>query len=123
LRALNSDARTRVGAHLDGLQVLERDGAGRAERIALRGAAERVVRGEAVREVLSTAFGARSVRSTWFSVERRGQTFVFEGRGFGHGVGLCQAGALARIRAGQRIPSILQTYFPGTKIVTLVGGA
>jgi stage II sporulation protein D len=123
LRALNADPRTRVGARLDSLQVLERDGAGRAERIALHGAAERIVRGEELRDVLSTAFGARSVRSTWFNVERRGPTFVFEGRGFGHGVGLCQAGALARIRAGQRIPSILQTYFPGTKIVTLVGGA
>ena len=62
------------------------------------------------------------MRSTWFDVERRGQTFVFEGRGFGHGVGLCQAGALARIRAGRKLPAILQTYFPGTKIVTLHGG-
>jgi stage II sporulation protein D len=122
LRALNADPRTRVGARLDSVQVLERDGAGRAERIALHGAAERLVRGEELRDVLSTAFGARSVRSTWFNVERRGQTFVFEGRGFGHGVGLCQAGALARIRAGQKLPLILQTYFPGTKIVTLLGG-
>ena len=122
LRALNADARTRVGARLDALQVVERDTAGRAERIAVHGASERVVRGEELREVLSTAFGARSVRSTWFTVERRGQSFIFEGRGFGHGVGLCQAGALARLRAGQKLPAILQTYFPGTKIVTLRGG-
>jgi stage II sporulation protein D len=119
LRALNADPRTRVGVRLDALQVMERDGAGRAERIALHGASERIVRGEEVREVLSAAFGARSIRSTRFDVARLGQTFVFEGRGFGHGVGLCQAGALARIRAGQKLPSILQTYFPGTKIVTL----
>lgn len=123
LRALNADPRTRVGARLDSLQVLERDGAGRAERIALHGTSERIVRGEELREVLSMAFGARAVRSTWFTVERRGQSFVFEGRGFGHGVGLCQAGALARLRAGQKLPAILQTYFPGTKIVTLRGGA
>ena len=80
------------------------------------------MRGEELREVLSTAFGARAVRSTWFTVGRLGQAFVFEGRGFGHGVGLCQAGALARLRAGQKLPAILQTYFPGTKIVTLRGG-
>jgi len=122
LRALNADPRTRVGARLEGVQVLERDGAGRAERVWLHGASERIVRGEELREVLSAAFGARSVRSTWFEVGRRGQTFVFEGRGFGHGVGLCQAGALARIRAGQKVPAVLQTYFPGTKIVTLRGG-
>ena len=119
LRALNADARTRVGARLAGLQVLERDAVGRAERIALQGTSERTVRGEDFREVLSVAFGARSVRSTWFEIQRRGQTFVFEGRGFGHGVGLCQAGALARIRAGQKLPAVLQTYFPGTKLVTL----
>jgi stage II sporulation protein D len=119
LRALNADPRTRVGVRLEGLQVMERDGAGRIERIALHGASERIVRGEEVREVLSAAFGARSIRSTRFDVAPLGQTFVFEGRGFGHGVGLCQAGALARIRAGQKLSTILQTYFPGTKIVTL----
>jgi len=59
------------------------------------------------------------MRSTWFDVRQVGQAFVFEGRGFGHGVGLCQAGALARIRAGQKLSTILQTYFPGTKIVAL----
>jgi stage II sporulation protein D len=119
LRALNGDARTRVGTRLEGLQVLERDRAGRAERIALHGTSDRIVRGEDLREVLSAAFGARSVRSTWFEVKRSGLVFVFEGRGFGHGVGLCQAGALARIRAGQKLPAILQTYFPGTKLVAL----
>ena len=119
LRALNADARTRVGAQLDGLQVLERDPAGRAKRIAVHGTTDRIVRGEELREVLAASLGARSVRSTWFDVERRGQAFVFEGHGFGHGVGLCQAGALARIRAGEKLPAVLQTYFPGTKIVTL----
>ena len=119
LSALNADARTRVGTRLDDLQILERDDAGRAERIALHGASERIVRGEELREVLAAAFGARSVRSTWFNVARLGPTFVFEGRGFGHGVGLCQAGALARIRAGQKVPMVLQTYFPGTRLVTL----
>ncbi|MDP9323050.1 MAG: SpoIID/LytB domain-containing protein [Acidobacteriota bacterium] len=119
LAALNKDPRTRVGARLDSIQVLERDGAGRAENIAIRGTQERIVRGEALREVLAQAFGARTVKSTWFDVHGDGRTFVFEGRGFGHGVGLCQAGALARIRAGASIAAVLQRYFPGTKIITL----
>lgn len=122
LRALNADSRTRVGARLDGIQILDRDSAGRAERIALHGSTERVVRGEELREVLAAAFGARSIRSTWFDVSRQGQTFQFEGRGFGHGVGLCQAGALARIRAGANVAAVLQKYFPGTRLVTLRGG-
>ena len=119
LAALNSDPRTRAGARLDGLQVVERDEAGRAERIAIHGAEDRTVRGETLREVLGEALGARTVRSTWFDVRRTGATFVFEGRGFGHGVGLCQAGALARVRAGDTLTAILEHYYPGTRLVRL----
>jgi stage II sporulation protein D len=118
-RALNTDPRTRVGARLDGIQVLERDPAGRAEQVALHGTEERIVRGEALRDVLTQAFGGRTIRSTWFDVRRERDAFVFEGRGFGHGVGLCQAGALARIRAGALPPAILQRYFPGTRLLIL----
>jgi stage II sporulation protein D len=117
--ALNRDSRTRVGRRFDGIEIVERDAAGRAERIALHGSEERVVRADAVRDVLSRAFGARSIRSTWFEVRREQGRLVFEGRGFGHGVGLCQAGALARIRAGAKLSGILERYFPGTKLVTL----
>jgi stage II sporulation protein D len=119
IAALNKDARTRVGAALRGVQVLERDAAGRAERIAIQGSQEHVVRGEEFRDVLSQSFGARAVRSTWFDVRRTGTSYIFEGRGFGHGVGLCQAGALARIRAGVKLSAVLEQYFPGTRLVRL----
>ena len=118
-RAVNADPRTRVGSTLSGIEVLERDSAGRAERVALHGSQERIVRGDALRDVLGQAFGARTVKSTWFDVSRSGNSFVFDGRGFGHGVGLCQAGALARIRGGAKLAAILQKYFPGTRLVTL----
>jgi len=117
--ALNKDARTRVGVRLNGIQVLERDQVGRAEQIALHGSQERIVRGEDLRDVLAQSFGSRSLKSTWFTVQHTAGTYVFEGRGFGHGVGLCQAGALARIRAGAKVPAVLDVYFPGTKLVTL----
>jgi stage II sporulation protein D len=120
-RALNADPRTHVGPRFQGLQIMERDPVGRAERIAVHGTQERIVRGDALRDVLSQTFGPRAVKSTWLDIRRDGTTFVFEGRGFGHGVGLCQAGALARIRAGGRLPAILQKYFPGTKLVALGG--
>lgn len=119
IAALNKDERTRVGSRLSGIQVLERDPSGRAERIALHGSQERIVRGEDLRDVLGQSFGGRSIRSTSFTVERSAGAFVFEGRGFGHGVGLCQAGALARIRSGAKPTAVLDVYFPGTKLVTL----
>ena len=36
--------------------------------------------------------------------------------GAGHGVGMCQWGAVGRARAGQRYPEILAAYFPGTEL-------
>jgi stage II sporulation protein D len=36
------------------------------------------------------------------------------GRGNGHGVGMCQWGAIGRARAGQDYRLILNTYYPGT---------
>jgi len=117
--ALNGDPRTRVGARLDGMTVLDRDEAGRAERVALLAASDRIVRGEDLREVLSRSFGARSIRSTWFVVRRERNVVHFDGRGFGHGVGLCQAGALARVRAGAKLSAVLQRYYPGTRLITL----
>ncbi len=41
---------------------------------------------------------------------------VVAGAGSGHGVGMCQWGAIGRARAGQDYRRILSTYFTGTKI-------
>jgi stage II sporulation protein D len=117
--ALNADGRTAIGARLDGITVLERDGAGRAVRVGLNGQRARDVKGEVLRDALTRAFGVHTIKSTWFVVRGQRASFVFEGRGFGHGVGLCQAGALARIEAGNSPSSVLLRYFPGTKLRAL----
>jgi stage II sporulation protein D len=114
--ALNADQRTAVGQTLEGVEIAGRDGAGRAELITLHGSRTFVVRGEVFRDALTRAFGAKSLKSTLFSVKRVGDRFLFSGRGFGHGVGLCQAGALARIRAGASARDALLHYFPGTSL-------
>ncbi len=44
---------------------------------------------------------------------------VAEGMGWGHGIGMCQVGAMGRARAGQNYRTILQTYYPGTAITPL----
>ena len=123
--ALNGDPRTAVGARLDRIEIAARDQAGRAEKVLLRGTQTFLVRGEVFREVLTRAFGVRTIRSTLFSVKQSratakaaapGDLFVFSGKGFGHGVGLCQAGALARLRAGESPEEVLEHYFPGTSL-------
>jgi stage II sporulation protein D len=39
-----------------------------------------------------------------------------EGGGWGHGIGMCQVGAMGRARAGQDYRTILSTYYPGTTL-------
>ena len=116
-RALNADTRTSVGK-LQGITIRSRDRSGRAETITLKGDRERAVRGEEFRTVLSRHFGARGLKSTLFDVRREGNAMIFSGRGFGHGVGLCQAGALARLRSGAGVAAVLKRYYPGTTLAT-----
>jgi stage II sporulation protein D len=114
--ALNSDPRTAVGEQLDDIEIAGRDAAGRAEKIILRGTRTFVIRGEIFREVVTRRLGMRTLKSTLFSVKKSHGAFIFTGRGFGHGVGLCQAGALARLKAGDSPDDVLEYYFPGTSL-------
>jgi len=75
--------------------------------------------GPDVRRVLETPEG-RPLGSSAIEVAVTGETTVenlrVSGAGWGHGVGLCQWGAIGRARAGQDSQTILATYFPGTQI-------
>jgi stage II sporulation protein D len=115
-RAINDDRDASVGSRLRTVRVSERDGSGRAVRIELVGDTRRALGGERFRALVNAAFGDRAIQSTRFTVSASGSGYRFDGTGFGHGVGLCQAGALARARRGQTTDAILASYFPGTKI-------
>jgi stage II sporulation protein D len=52
-------------------------------------------------------------------VAQDGGTFVFEGRGQGHGAGMCQWGAAAMARDGGTYREILARYYPGTDVVRM----
>ena len=51
-----------------------------------------------------------------YSIEKSGNEFVFYGRGWGHGVGMCQWGSLAMAEQGWTAENILMHYYPGTVI-------
>jgi stage II sporulation protein D (peptidoglycan lytic transglycosylase) len=123
-RAINSDARTHIVGMLIGLDITSRDAAGRAERVTIMSRKTSttspmsvLVRGEELRQVLTREFGPRSIRSTMFDVRRDRENFTFSGRGFGHGVGLCQAGALGRLKSGATSADVFKNYYPGTILV------
>lgn len=57
--------------------------------------------------------GDWNLRSAFFSIEpvSNGQQLLFRGRGFGHGVGLCQEGAMEMASRGYNFVEILQFYY------------
>lgn len=48
--------------------------------------------------------------------DAKGPVFTFFGRGWGHGVGLCQNGAYGQALAGKTYREILSHYYPGTTV-------
>jgi stage II sporulation protein D len=115
--ALNRDKRSRVGSRLDGIDIVKRDASGRASTVVLRGQYKPVLRGDDLRAIMNETFGDRAVQSTKLTIARTRDSFVFTGAGFGHGVGLCQAGAAARARRGESFEDIVTAYFDGASVV------
>ena len=62
------------------------------------------------------ALGWKRIPSTSFQISRYDDSFVFEGKGYGHGVGLCQWCALKMSREGKNYKEILSHFYPGTTI-------
>ena len=60
-----------------------------------------------------------NLRSTYFSCEPDGTDVLVKGRGYGHGVGLCQEGAMKMARAKLDFKQIAQFYFTGARVVDL----
>jgi stage II sporulation protein D len=83
------------------------------------------LRGNDIRFVLRDPKGA-ILNSTFFSFTKETSggevsSFTVNGRGYGHGIGMCQWGAIGRARAGQNYRTILETYYPGTTIGRIAG--
>ena len=89
---------------------------GRVTEITVVGTAGRFTfRGFAIRTLLG-------IRETLFVVDRqkdaqgRVASFIFAGKGWGHGVGLCQVGAYGMALRGARFDEILKRYYTGVAI-------
>jgi stage II sporulation protein D len=122
LKALDLDRRTSVGAELRSVLLGATDSSGRVSNVTISGSGARItLRSDDFRNAVNKRLGARAVMSTRFRMSRapNGADYVLNGTGFGHGVGLCQVGALARARRGDKAADILSVYFPGTAITPL----
>jgi stage II sporulation protein D len=115
LRELLKNAGYDLGMIKD-IQALGQDNSGRATDLNV--VSERNELKIASKDLRSIV-GANSIRSTRFSVRIEGEDAIFEGTGWGHGVGLCQWGAYFISKQGWDALKILQYYYPGTDVAAL----
>ncbi|MEE9543130.1 MAG: SpoIID/LytB domain-containing protein [Thermodesulfobacteriota bacterium] len=98
------------------VQVREKTASRRVKKLQVTGSGSRIeLTGERLRSIL----GYGNIRSTLFRVRKRGGSFVFIGKGSGHGVGLSQWGAKGMADAGRKYRGILSYYYPGTRLQKL----
>lgn len=110
-------AKTRyAGKRIGAVEIIGRNASGRVKNIRIRtDAGALVLSGKDFR----ARAGVDSIRSTNFEVTAKGASFVFTGRGWGHGAGLCQWGAYSMAKAGADYKEILEYYYPQASLVTV----
>jgi len=99
------------------VEVLRRTPAGRPVVIGLIDEQGRTARLEAENFRLALDPTGRLFRSTLCRlVDEPDRIVIEDGRGFGHGVGLCQYGAEGLARGGMKAGAILRRYYPGCRL-------
>ena len=104
------------GERLRDFRVLSRDVSGRVARLRVAGFTPEEISGQDLRAVVGRTLGWQFIKSAAFELERVGDTYHFEGRGSGHGVGLCVIGSMNLAVGGRTATEILNRYFPGLEI-------
>lgn len=99
---------------LETLTIVERSASGRAVRLLLAGLNGVEARAADLRFAVGRALGWDNIPSDLYDVSDAGEAILFEGRGAGHGVGMCQTGAAELGARRRNYREILAFYFPGT---------
>ncbi len=113
---------TRIGRVKD-LRILSYTPEGRVKELEVitdRGRYQ--VFGDRIRSALKRDMKGNALRSIMFRLEKehdaQGRLVRVSavGAGWGHGIGMCQVGAIGRSKAGQGYQNILAAYYPGTQL-------
>jgi len=96
------------------MTIKERSPSGRVTKLALAyGTENRELNNHQIRKFLGWPLGTL-LPSTLFNISATDSSLVVNGAGNGHGVGMCQYGAMFKAQKGLQYYHILQSYFPGT---------
>jgi stage II sporulation protein D len=105
---------TVTGSNLKSIRIIRKSHSGRAARVSVRtDDGDFEMSGNQFRVSLNP----EKIRSTlWTLVRKTGQGYEFHGKGWGHGVGMCQWGAKGQAEIGRKYEQILAFYYPHTKL-------
>jgi SpoIID/LytB domain protein len=100
---------------IQALEPIERGPSGRIKYLRIVGSKRTETVGKELK--IRRALSSSHLKSSAFDVSRDpGGAWVLRGRGWGHGVGLCQIGAAVMAARGFEYRQILQHYYPGTDV-------
>lgn len=115
----NLDRMAKVG-RLKKLVVLKRGASGRIVEMRFAGdQGETVLKGNNVRAVLGLRSSLIVDLKTSYDSSGYVRDLQVKGKGYGHGVGLCQIGAIELAKRGVTFEKILKRYYPGVEVVQM----
>jgi stage II sporulation protein D len=105
----------RVPLPIKDIRVVQRTAGGRARLLQVSGrGAPATIAASSFRFAVNRELGWNQIRSNWYTAAISNGELALEGKGYGHGAGLCQAGAYEMAQEAKSEKEILDFYFPGT---------
>ena len=99
--------------NIKGIEILNRDFSGRIKDLKISSDVKEI---KIPAKDFRQALGPNVLMSTNFNLTLAGLDAVFEGTGWGHGVGMCQWGAYFLAKQGRHYTEILRYYYPGSEL-------
>lgn len=97
------------------IEIISRGASGRAKDLLVKGTEGEIEIGKEL--MIRRLLAPTHLYSSWIDIERlSAETWQLRGRGWGHGVGLCQIGAARMALEGLEYKEILSFYYPDAKI-------
>ncbi len=96
-----------------GVKIKKRDKSGRVKEVIVEAKNGRfTINGEDIRKLFN-------LKSRYFDIKSKGDRIYIEGKGWGHGVGMCSWGAIGMAKKGKGFKEILRYYYQGTSVKKL----
>ncbi len=124
IKRLSSTRLVKPDSELENLEIKSRFDSGRVNELeitVIENEEQKKVSvfGNNIRSIIRTADNKSILFSSMFELSIAGNEIIISGKGYGHGVGLCQYGSIGMCQSGKNFSEIIFHYFPGTEIINI----